>query len=46
MEDATVESIRVNRHASEEKVSMEKVDMKKLSFQEKVAKMTKIKQLQ
>ena len=46
MEDAIVESIRENRHAAEEKIATEKVDMKKLTFQEKVSKMTEIKRLQ
>ena len=46
MEDATIERIRPNMHATEEKITTEKAYMKNLAFQEKVAKMTEIKRLQ
>ena len=46
MEDTNAENIRVNRRVAEDKITTKKVDMNKLAFQEKVAKMTEIKQLQ
>ena len=46
LEDETEEKIRENVCKAKEKVAAEKVEMNKLSFQEKVTKMAEIKQLQ
>ena len=46
MEDVTIEIIRVRRRVAEEKIIVEKSNMKKLPFNKKVAKMTEIKRLQ
>ena len=43
LEDATAENIRENMHKANDKIGVEKVEMKKLLFPEKVTKMTKIK---
>ena len=40
------EKKRENVHKDEDKIIAEKAEMKKMSFQEKVTKMTEIKQLQ
>ena len=43
MEDATAENIRENMRKVTEKIIVEKEEMKKLSFQEKVTKMIEIR---
>ena len=43
MEDTTIESIRENRRTTKEKIAIDKTNMKKLVFKEKVSKMTEIK---
>ena len=46
LKDATTESIREKIIKAEDEIAVGKAEMKKLPFQEKVTKMTEVKQLQ